>query len=487
MILNYDIEKCLNIKSIKYICRICICLYIVNTNVNNITGEYMIINHKIINNNIYVYVEVIDDSEFAKEFLNDNKEDKTFITKLKSYVTKNLKKGDVGVLVINGVLIGSMSFAMFFGINEEFASKVDNSTINIESSKDFNISSNDEEKLSDKENENLQQNENITDNTSNNSNSNSTSSNQQNIPNDTSNNNTNNSGNNSNTSNGNNNYIPEVEETPNEETIKPVPTDIQIRLNTNGTIVTMNLEEYIIGVVAAEMPASFHSEALKSQAIAARTFAMKKTSSGITLLNSTTHQVYKNESQLRAIWGSSYDTYYNKIKDAVYDTKGLVLKYNGGYIDALYHSTSNGMTELPKYVWGNDVSYLQSVSSNWDKNVSGYEKTVDISYSTLSSKLGMNINYDTNIELISYTVSNRVDSIKIGDTIFSGVTLRTKLSLRSTDFTIAKTETGFKITTRGYGHGVGMSQYGANEAAKEGYSYSDILYHYYTGVTLNQI
>ena len=187
------------------------------------------------------------------------------------------------------------------------------------------------------------------------------------------------------------------------------------------------------------------------------------------------------------MWKSSYDSYYHKIKNAVYDTIGLVLKHNGKYIDALYHSMSNGKTELPKYVWGNNLSYLQSVSSNWDKNVKGYEKTIEISYNTLNSKLKTNITSSSNININSYTASNRVDSITLDNKVFSGVSLRNKLGLRSTDFDVVQTSTGLKFTTRGYGHGVGMSQYGANEAAKEGYSYEQILKHYYSGISIVKI
>ena len=151
-----------------------------------------------------------------------------------------------------------------------------------------------------------------------------------------------------------------------------------IKFNNGGVISNIDLEEYVIGVVAAEMPAAFHSEALKAQAVVARTYAMKKASKGITLVNSTSHQVYNSVEQMKAKWGSSYSTYYNKIKNAVNATKGKVLKYNGEYIEALYFSMSNGKTELPTYVWSTNYPYLQVVSSSWDKGLSSAKYTINI-------------------------------------------------------------------------------------------------------------
>jgi stage II sporulation protein D len=268
-------------------------------------------------------------------------------------------------------------------------------------------------------------------------------------------------------------------------TSTPAPvTGTTIQLKTNGNVVTMNLEDYVEGVVASEMPITYQIEALKSQAIVARTFAMKKKSEGAILLNSTSNQTYKSESQQKQMWGSSYTTNYNKIRNAVDSTKGLVLTYNGKYIDALYHSISNSKTEMPKYVWGSSLPYLQSVSSNWDTKVKGFEVSKDVSYSTLSSKLGKTISKNTEFTILSETVSGRVENIKIGDSTYSGVKLRSLLGLRSTDFKIVKGDTSVTITTRGFGHGVGMSQSGANEAAKDGYTYDKILKHYYTGVAI---
>ena len=187
------------------------------------------------------------------------------------------------------------------------------------------------------------------------------------------------------------------------------------------------------------MPASFNVEALKAQAVAARTYAMKKYSAGKILSASVSDQAYKTVDQLRATWGSSFDFYYNKVRDAVYSTKGMVMKYNGQYIDALYHAISSGKTELPIYVWNSSYPYLVSVDSSLDKNVKNYQVTNFIDYASFSARLGKNVNIDTNIEVLSYTESGRVNEIKIGDSVFSGISMRSKLGLRSTDFDIEKT------------------------------------------------
>lgn len=253
-----------------------------------------------------------------------------------------------------------------------------------------------------------------------------------------------------------------------------------ISLRRSSGIVQIALEDYIIGVVGAEMLASFQIEALKSQAVAARTYALKKINAGVTLSDTDSHQRYKDNNELKQVWGKDFDTYYNKIKSAVQATKGQVITYQGNYIDAVYHSTSNGKTEDAKAVWGNSVPYLVSVDSPWDKDASSYLRTVSISEATILSTFGV----IGNIEVISYTNSNRIASLKIGEKTISGVQFRNSLGLRSTDFDISYENGSYIITTRGYGHGVGMSQYGANGMAKEGYSYRQILSHYYQGTTL---
>lgn len=252
----------------------------------------------------------------------------------------------------------------------------------------------------------------------------------------------------------------------------------------NGDVLNLELEEYLINVVAAEMPASFNSEALKAQTVLARTYALKSLKSGKMLTDTTSTQVYRDNNELKKTWGSAFDTYYNKIKNAVIATKGEVLKYNGDFIEAVYHSTSNGQTEDASNVWGNSFPYLTVVDSSLDKSVKTYENTTFISYDKLSNILGFTVDFSTEFSILERNLSSRVSLIRVGASVYDGVRFRNLLSLRSADFDIELEENGVNIKTRGYGHGVGMSQYGANEMAKLGYNYKDILSHYYKGTSL---
>ena len=255
----------------------------------------------------------------------------------------------------------------------------------------------------------------------------------------------------------------------------------------NGLITNLEIEEYVIGVVGAEMPASFDEEALKAQAVIARTYAVSTLNKGKILTDNSSTQNYKDNSELKKMWGSNFDKYYNKIKSAISDTKGIYLTYNDKIIDAVYHSTSNGQTENAEYVWGTSKPYLVSVTSIYDTSNKSFNYEKFIAYADLSKKLNMDINYDTNFNIISKTSGDRVDKIQINDKTYTGVELRNLLGLRSADFEISKEENGISFKTKGYGHGVGLSQYGANGMAKAGYNYEQILTHYYTGVKLTKI
>ncbi len=257
-----------------------------------------------------------------------------------------------------------------------------------------------------------------------------------------------------------------------------------ITLYRKNNTLTLELEEYIVGVVGAEMPASFNKEALKAQAVLARTYALKSIKNNTRLTDSSSTQNYKSVDELRSMWNASFDTYYQKVLSAVNETNKMVLTYNGDLIEAVYHSTSNGKTEDAVNVWGNSFPYLVSVESNYDNTNPSFLKDQFISYAEISNKLSMNINIDTHFEILSKTIGDRVEVIKINDVSYSGVEVRSLLGLRSADFSIIKNENGVVFQTKGYGHGVGMSQYGANGMAKNGYNYSQILSHYYPKTTL---
>ena len=253
----------------------------------------------------------------------------------------------------------------------------------------------------------------------------------------------------------------------------------------NGDIIILELEEYLIGVVASEMPASFHIEALKAQAIAARTYTLRRIAENKTLTDTTSTQVYKDLNQLKKEWGNNFSTYYEKVKKAVEATKGMYLSYNGYYIDAVYHSTSNGFTTDAKEVWGNDIPYLQSVESPWDINTTFYEKTKKVSTEEWNKIFGITYDENTTIEILEKDKSGRILSVQIGNQIFSGKQFQSLLKLQSTDFEIKVENNTFIITTHGWGHGVGMSQFGAHGMAKEGYTFDQILKYYYKGVQIS--
>lgn len=260
-------------------------------------------------------------------------------------------------------------------------------------------------------------------------------------------------------------------------------TDKVTIYRTNGDVITIPFDDYLIGVVASEMPASFPTEALKAQAVVARTYALKRLKNNIKLTDSVSTQCYKDNDQLKTMWKTSYDVYYKKIKNAVETTKNQAIYYQEDYIDAVYHSTSNGKTEDAMYVWGNSSPYLKSVDSSWDKDSTSYLKEVKKDLSTVLDILGIDIN-DTSFEILSRDNSGRVEKIRFGSREFTGVEFRNLLGLRSADFDLKEVDNTLVITTRGYGHGVGLSQYGASGMAKAGYNYIEILKHYYTGVSI---
>lgn len=254
----------------------------------------------------------------------------------------------------------------------------------------------------------------------------------------------------------------------------------------NGSIIKLNMTDYLIGVVSSEMPASFNLEALKAQSVLARTYALKAKQTEKKLTDTVSTQSYIDIDQMKNKWGNSFNTYYNKIKNAVENTNGEYLSYNGNYIEALYHSTNNGKTESSLDVFGNYYPYLISVSSEYDKNASSYLRTINMPLDTISNKLGLSLNNDSVINILSYTDGGNIKEININGNNFSGKKVRELLGLRSTDFDISISDNNANITTRGYGHGVGMSQYGANGMANAGYNYKDILSHYYPGTTLTK-
>lgn len=258
----------------------------------------------------------------------------------------------------------------------------------------------------------------------------------------------------------------------------------------DGSITNVNIEDYIIGVVAAEMPASFEPEALKAQAVAARTYAMYKKETrnlDYDLIIGTKDQAYQTNEELLKKWGVSFFKNYLKIRDAVLATEGEILTYNGQTINAFYFSMSNGYTENVESVFKSDLPYLKSVPSTWDnESIKNYEFTKTISKEDFCKSLEITCD-NIKIENIQKTSSNRVASITINGKTLEGTKVRSLLGLRSTDFTIECLDNDIKITTKGYGHGVGMSQYGANGMAKENHNYKEILNYFYQNTEISKI
>lgn len=262
-------------------------------------------------------------------------------------------------------------------------------------------------------------------------------------------------------------------------------------LKKDNTVEILNLEDYLIGVVSAEVPVSFEEEAIKAQAVAARTYALKRMQNNkdnnYDVTDDTSSQVYQTEEELKSKWKDKYEEYRNKIKNAVYNTKGEYLTYNNDIIYAFFFSTSNGKTEDNKDVFGQDLPYLKVVDSSFDeKETSGFVATKTFNLNEFYQKLGMPYNEILNIKNKELTTSGRIKNITINDKLFKGTEVRTKLSLRSTDFNIEQNNKEIKITTKGFGHGVGMSQYGANALAKQNKNYKEILNYYYQGTNLKK-
>lgn len=267
-----------------------------------------------------------------------------------------------------------------------------------------------------------------------------------------------------------------------EKQVKETIENVITLYRSNGQILNLTINEYLIGAVAGEMPASFNIEALKAQAVVSRTYLLKRIKNNNIIIDSTMQQVYKDNNELKNMWKNDFDKYYSKIKKAVLDTDKIAIYYNGDYIDALYHSTSNGYTLNSENVWSNAIPYLKSVENKWDLNASSYLKNTNKDIAYVLSLFGID---DINkIQIVSRDDTNHVKEIKVGDKIYKGTTFRSLLKLRSTDFDIMVNDNSVVFITRGFGHGVGMSQYGANGMANEGYNYIDILNHYYTNVSI---
>ncbi len=260
-------------------------------------------------------------------------------------------------------------------------------------------------------------------------------------------------------------------------------------------ITEISREDYIFGVVAAEMPASYETEALKAQAVAAYTYAcfyreQNKNEKYDLSTDYTVSQCYITKEEAIKKWGSKADEYTQKIESAVKSVGNSKIEYNGEIILAVYHAISAGKTETCANVWGRDYPYLKSVDSSFDKQAQNYAVKTKFTVSELKEKLGDIIKWTGKTEnyfgKATLTDSGYVKEIEVCGKKTDGTDIRSRLELRSACFSVKYENDKFIFTTNGYGHGVGMSQNGANALAKQGKDYKEILLHYYTDCSLSK-
>ena len=288
------------------------------------------------------------------------------------------------------------------------------------------------------------------------------------------------------------------------DTVDEISPQISVYDVDNKTVVNMKMEEYLYGVLSSEMPSTFDLEALKAQAVAARTYVIYKKQNNITsghknavvCTNSAHCQAYTSYENLKKIKGEKWiDKDYKLIKKAVDETKGQIVVYNNKPILPLYFSTSSGKTENSKDVFSTSYPYLVSVDSPYDTSSPKYETTFTIDKNNFikifkESYSKANIKSDTlneQIKIINRTEGGGVRTLQVGNIKLSGVKLRQIFNLNSANFTIKHSNDKVIFTVKGYGHGVGMSQWGAQGMAKSGYKYYDILSHYYKNTNIKDL
>lgn len=268
-----------------------------------------------------------------------------------------------------------------------------------------------------------------------------------------------------------------------------------------GETEQVKIDDYLCNVVSAEMPADYEIQALQAQAIVARTYTIykilnKKHENADICDSSTCCQAWISKEDRLARWEEQKrEANWQKISEAVNNTAGKIITYNNQPINAFFHSNSGGITEIPVNVWGGTgYPYLQSVETSGEDGYKQYQSEVEFTQEELIKKLktkyaDISIDFSNNedIKIIDYTESTRVKTVKFGNHQLSGVETRTILGLKSTNFEITKNGDKIKFSVKGYGHGVGMSQTGADSMAKQGNNAEDIIKHFYTGVEIKDI
>jgi stage II sporulation protein D len=281
----------------------------------------------------------------------------------------------------------------------------------------------------------------------------------------------------------------------------PVLT-IAVYVVAEGQVRTMDLDEYVKGVVAAEMPASFHPEALKAQAVIARTYAVRRMRifggtgcphyPGADICTDPNHaQAWKSQADMAEVWGAfNAGRYWRRIEQAVEDTAWLIVVHAGMPIDPVYHSTCGGHTEASGQVWQVDVPYLVGVTCDWCRHSPYYRSTQELNVSEVARRLGMAVPATSPAGLFSVqstSPTGRVTSVRLPSGLVSGREFRTRLGLPSTSFTWELRGDTFRFTSSGRGHGVGMCQYGADGLARSGKGFLEIIGHYYPETAVRRL
>ena len=268
-----------------------------------------------------------------------------------------------------------------------------------------------------------------------------------------------------------------------------------------GTVEDVFIDDYLCNVVSAEMPADYELEALKAQAIVARTYTIfkvrnKKHENADICDDSNCCQAWISKEDRLARWEESLrESNWKKIQEAVSSTTGKIITYQNEPINAFFHSNSGGKTEVPVNVWGGTgYPYLQTVETSGEDTYSQYSSEVVLSQQELLDKLktkysdiAIDFNNTEDIKILEYTDGDRVKTVKFGNHNLSGVEVRTLLNLRSANFSITQENGNIKFSVKGYGHGVGMSQTGADSLAKQGSTADDIIHHFYANVEIKEV
>lgn len=283
---------------------------------------------------------------------------------------------------------------------------------------------------------------------------------------------------------------------------------INVKITKTGEIKKMKVSDYLKGVLPSEMPPGYDIEALKAQAVVARTYLYYKMNTNAhddaDICDNSAHcQAFYDIEQIKYIWenkrgfdSKTREEYLKKVNEAVDSTQNIVITYNDKYIKAYFHACSGGKTENVHNIWGKqEIKYLTSVESLGEEEYANYTSKVSLTVAELEAKLNKDtavacsINEDNEkiVEILSYTDTGRVDKVKIGGVIYTAENLRQVLGLKSTNFTVEYKDKKVIFCVTGYGHGVGLSQVGANYYATQGYTYDKIIKHYYTGVDVTYL